>query len=182
MRTPLIPAVILAALALAARAAGPEECDLSGLERIRYCESCSKILGAGDILSGATYYACDDCRTASAAPGECSSCGKPLQKRTAGSHACRYCFADSVEAEACLKIYYECPGCAIRRSAPGECPDCGGGLLKKESRALVEYVCEACGAVAHVAGACAYKDCENHGKPLRRTCSMSGVFPHVKSE
>jgi hypothetical protein len=163
-------------------AGGLSECDLSQVVKVRYCEACAKVLEPSEVLSEAVYYSCASCRINSPVAGDCAVCGKPLEKKVTGKSACRFCYADSIEAEACLKVYYECKGCAARMAKEGTCPDCGIPLARKESKAIVEYVCGSCGTVSLKPGACTFESCAARGKPLKRTCSMSGVFPHVKGE
>jgi hypothetical protein len=155
------------------------KCDLKTTVKAFYCESCEVVLEKKDLVSDVTIYVCEECETVSKTPGQCEACEEPLQKKKSGKDVCRQCLAKPEPAEACRKVYYECPDCESVSAIPGTCEDCEKALKEKVSLALVTYDCPVCGDSRRQAGKCEDEECKNVGKPLVRTCSASGEFPHV---
>ena len=64
----------------------------------------------------------------------------------------------------------------------GKCADCEVQLKEVRSLALVTYRCPECGATQYKAGNCTDKECEHTGKPLVKSCELSGEPPHVAAK
>jgi hypothetical protein len=62
------------------------------------------------------------------------------------------------------------------------CEDCDCDSAKVVSRAVIEYICPFCYESSVKAGKCTDKECEGYGKPMKRSCSMAGSYPHVAPE
>ena len=178
MRYPLILVVLSSLLVLAPVGGEESSCDLKTVEKVFFCHE-HEVLLPSELVSNVTYYVCEDCESSYEKPGECELCGETLQKKVSGKDVCPHCFAKPEPAEACVKTYFECPMCECRSATPGKCEDCDEEMEKCVSRALVEYVCPDCGHFSLKPGKCPDPDCSHAGKPLVRTCSESGTYPHV---
>jgi hypothetical protein len=180
--TKTLPIVALGALLLALAYAEEEsstKCDLKTVVKAFYCDTCDAVLEKKDLVSDVTIYVCEECETVSRTAGRCECCDEPLTKKKSGKDVCRQCLNKPAPAEACRKVYFECPECEAPSAIPGTCEDCDTAFVQKVSLALVTYDCPVCGDSRLQAGKCEDEDCKHFGKPLVRTCSASGEFPHV---
>jgi hypothetical protein len=168
------------ALPLVGLAADEEACKMPTAVKGLYCEYDSKVLEKKDLASEKKYFECGDCEELAASEGECEHCDGKVVAKVSGKEVCKDCYRKPVEAEICTRDYYECPDCMDESQTARKCPDCEVDFVKKTSRAVVEYCCDECGELSFRAGKCPDEECELFGKPLRRTCSRSGAFPHVK--
>jgi hypothetical protein len=155
------------------------KCDLKTVVRAFYCEGCDAVLEKKDLVSDVTVYVCEDCEVTLRTAGRCEVCDQLLKKKKSGKDVCRQCLVKPMEVDACRKVYFECPDCEAESAAPGKCEDCDVALKEKVSLALVTYDCPECGDSRMQAGKCVDEECKRFGKPLVRTCSASGEFPHV---
>lgn len=179
----LVSAAFLAApLSQPLPAAEEDGCDMSTVVKGFFCKECDSTLVKGDLVSGATYYACSVCETARKESGSCPRCDEALEKKVSGKDVCPHCFAKPVEAELCEKTCFECPEC-YERGVAGTCPDCEKKRAKTTVRALIEYFCpqDGCSESSYGPGKCGDEECGSYGKPLVKTCTESGEYPHVKA-
>jgi hypothetical protein len=174
--------IALSSLLLLAPVGGEEKdrCDLKTVEKAYYCAE-HELLLASEVVSGKTYYVCEDCEEFADRAGACPSCDQAMVKKVSGKNVCPHCYAKPEPAEVCVKTYYFCPDCGHESLTAGKCADCESPWEKKVSHALVEYVCPECGDYSFQPGKCSEPDCERSGKPLVRTCSQAGTFPHVET-
>jgi len=110
----------------------------------------------------------------------CPECQKILLKGDLDAKGqCRACGDQSKveKVDVCCKTAYAC--CGKQAVEAFVCEKCGEDATAKDINALVIYVCKGCGAKASKAGNCSGTTCANAGKPLTRTCELSGTFPHV---
>jgi hypothetical protein len=173
----MLPALLL--LLSIARGAAEPPCDMSKVVKGYWCAEDSRILDEKELVSDVTYYQCPECKDIRKEAGTCEYCDKKLEKKTSGKNVCPECFVKPAAAEICVKAYYECPECGRQSLTAGHCDDCDKDLAPQTSRAVIRYVCTGCEASSLVPGKCTNKDCEQFDKPLKKTCSMSGTFPHV---
>jgi hypothetical protein len=173
------PMFVLSLLLIVGLAHGVEEsaCDLKTVEKAFLCDE-HDILLPDQLASNVTYYVCGECEQISKTAGQCPECEGKLEKKTSKKGVCPHCFEKPEPVDVCVKTYYECPDCEHRGAAPGKCEHCESAWGKKTSRALIEYACPECSSYSYKPGKCKDEDCERKGKPLERTCSESGTFPH----
>jgi hypothetical protein len=183
MRTFLICTLCAFALTVATVAAEESECDMKTVVKMRVCDDESRLLDTKDVVSGVTYYECEECDGRYAEPGDCPDCDESkLVKRKSGANVCKHCYGPTQEVEVCVKEYYTCPECGGETMAAGKCPDCEDPvtLVKQVSRSLITYQCDGCGSSSYTPGKCTDADCEDKGKDLVRRCSESGTMPHTR--
>ncbi|MHC4860176.1 MAG: hypothetical protein ACYTDY_08810 [Planctomycetota bacterium] len=182
----LIPAVVLAAYALTRTVLATEEddCDMKTVIAGYYCEPSDLLLEKKELVSDVTYYECSFCELITKAEGKCPDCEKALVKKTSGKNVCPKCYEKPLEAEICVRTCYECPECCEQVAEAGECKECEEKLAQITVRALIQYQCPEtdCDEASYKPAKCQNKECDHHGKPLVKTCSESGVFPHVKEK
>ena len=174
--------LLLTPLVLSGVTSAQGACDLKTVVKAHYCEKDKALLDRKELASGATYYACEACKTVAASAGKCAKCSTELVKKTAAKDACPKCFGATASAEACEKVYYTCEVCKTKLAKAGDCEKCETPLAREVSRALVTYKCADCGHTSNVTGNCPAKSadqCKSFGKPLAKTCAESGKAPHV---
>jgi len=183
MRTFLLALLGISALVFSTVAAEESDCDMKTIVKMRYCTDEERLLEKNELVSNAKYYVCPDCEGRFEKSGKCPDCEDPkLVEKTTGKDACKYCFGETVEVEACEKTYYVCEECGDESAKPGKCSGCDESQeMKKEvSHALIVYVCEDCGMTSLKPGKCTDEECDSKGKALVKTCSQSGNMPHVR--
>jgi len=185
---PLGVALVLLFIGSVAALEDDGACDMKSVVKGQYCQSCEMILEKEDLGSDIEYFECPECETRSTKAGKCDDCEKDLVKKKSGKNVCKHCYEKPAEVDVCVKTCYECPECETRSAKAGKCSTCTDdedapvALKEVTVKALIEYYCEECGETSMKAGKCTDKECENFGKPLVKSCSMSGEFPHVKSK
>lgn len=157
------------------------DCDLAKVERAKYCESCSEVKLADQLVSKKVYFECSDCGAKQDKAGKCSDCDVVLAKITSDVDVCDTCYQKPVACEVCVKMHFECPDCGASADKAGKCVDCEVVLQKNVSRALIKYECGECATESFTPGKCSDEDCASHGKALRKTCTESGHPPHVSA-
>jgi hypothetical protein len=109
----------------------------------------------------------------------CPGCSMVLSKEDLNDKGqCRLCGEESKveKVDVCTKTLYEC--CGKQAVAAFSCDKCGEEASGRTVNARVIFVCKGCGGKSDKAGNCAAAQCTAAGKPLARTCELSGKFPH----
>lgn len=180
MKTTTMAFLLTSVLAIGVAAALSGECDMANVVKGFYCEECDAVLEKKDLKSDVVTFTCPACEDVQEKAGKCEYCDKALVKKTSGKDVCPDCLAKPVEAEICVKTHYACPDCDEPGKKGGKCADCDVAFVEVVSRALIEYVCPECGDTSLKPGKCTDSECDACGKPLKRTCTMSGDAPHSK--
>lgn len=107
----------------------------------------------------------------------CSIC-KTLDPKVDDKGLCEGCGVTPLKVDVCIKVHFVCRGCDKKLAEDKAC--CGdGGNEKVTTKARVVLRCEACGLAGKIEGDdCTAPECKVAGKKIRRTCDLSGTWPH----
>jgi hypothetical protein len=177
----LAPLFVTPPANLANSGVATENCDMKTVVPAAWCATDKTLIESKDLVSDKSYYACPTCKKISSDPGKCATCNQELEKKTSDRNVCPKCFQKPDTTEACEKSYWECDTCKKPVTHEGMCEKCKTPLKKHVSLARLAYHCDGCGYKSDKPGNCPAKnpeECKNAGKPLAKSCSMSGTFPH----
>ena len=156
-------------------------CDVKTVVPAAWCAQDRILLESKDLVTDKSYYACPTCKKSYEAPGKCEKCNQELERRTSEKDACPKCFARTDAVDTCQKEFWQCDACKQTAAREGNCEKCKAPLKKHVSLAKIGYVCTGCGFAGDRPGNCPAmgpEECAQAGKPLTKTCSLSGTFPH----
>ncbi len=113
----------------------------------------------------------------------CAGCYKVCPENTVEKGHCIKCGREVTKVEACVKTYYHCSK-HVDHAAP--CADNAAEQCceKRTDVARLEYRCTApkCTRWSNSPDTCPAIACPNYGKPMVKSCSAGGMWPHGGSE
>ncbi len=97
-----------------------------------------------------------------------------------GEHA--DCGKKPGKADFCMKTYYLCEACGTQADQAGKCANCQADLKEKVSPSRIIFHCPKCEATSDEPKTCDAEDCAGKGQAYVKTCSDSGIPPHVRKK
>lgn len=113
----------------------------------------------------------------------CAECQILVEKDTLndkGEHV--DCEKKPGKADFCIKLFYLCESCGTQADQAGKCANCQADLKEQDSKSRILFHCPKCEATSEEPKTCDAEDCAGKGQAYTKTCSDSGIPPHIRKK